>query len=56
MKRLQLQGVRRGKVVRTTRHDPAIVCPHDKVNRQFKASLSISAQNFPPVSVQNFPV
>ena len=38
MKRLQLQGVRRGKVVRTTRHDPAIMCPHDKVNRQFKAS------------------
>jgi hypothetical protein len=38
MKRLQLQGVRRGKVVRTTWPDPAAVCPQDKVNRQFKAS------------------
>src|SRR5690606_30130847 len=36
MKRLQLQGVRRGKVVRTTIPDKA-VCPQDKVNRQFKA-------------------
>jgi putative transposase len=38
MKRLGLQGVRRGKIVRTTRPDPAAVCPLDKVNRQFKAS------------------
>lgn len=37
MKRLGLQGVRRGKVKRTTITDPAIPCPRDKVNRQFKA-------------------
>lgn len=37
MKRLGLQGVRRGKVVRTTVADPAAACPLDKVNRQFKA-------------------
>lgn len=37
MKRLGLQGVRRGKVVRTTIADKAIVCPLDRVNRQFKA-------------------
>jgi transposase InsO family protein len=36
MKRLQLQGVRRGKVVRTTIPDKA-ACPQDRVNRQFKA-------------------
>jgi len=36
MKRLQLQGARRGKVVRTTVPDKA-ACPQDKVNRQFKA-------------------
>jgi transposase InsO family protein len=38
MKRLQLQGARRGKIVRTTIADPAAACPRDKVNRQFKAS------------------
>lgn len=38
MRRLGLQGVRRGKIVRTTRSDPAAMCPLDKVNRQFKAS------------------
>ena len=38
MRRLQLQGVRRGKVVRTTVPDPATACPRDKVNRQFKAN------------------
>jgi transposase InsO family protein len=37
MKHLGLQGVRRGKVVRTTVADPAAACPLDKVNRQFKA-------------------
>lgn len=37
MKRLGLQGVRRGKVVRTTIADKATVCPLDRVNRQFKA-------------------
>ena len=37
MRRLGLQGVRRGKVVRTTVGDPKAPCPPDKVNRQFKA-------------------
>jgi putative transposase len=36
MKHLQLQGARRGKVVRTTIPDK-VACPQDKVNRQFKA-------------------
>jgi transposase InsO family protein len=38
MKRLRLQGARRGKSVRTTIADKAAICPLDKVNRQFKAS------------------
>ena len=37
MKRLGLQGVRRGKVVRTTISDMTAPCPLDRVNRQFKA-------------------
>jgi putative transposase len=37
MKRLELEGVRRGKVVRTTAPDKALPCPLDRVNRQFKA-------------------
>ena len=37
MKRLGLQGVRRGKVVRTTIRDIKAPCPLDRVNRQFKA-------------------
>jgi putative transposase len=37
MKRLGLQGVRRGKVVRTTVPDTAVACPLDRVKRQFKA-------------------
>jgi putative transposase len=37
MKRMGLQGVRRGKVVRTTVSDNKAPCPQDKVNRQFKA-------------------
>ena len=37
MKRLGLQGVRRGKVVRTTISDLKAPCPLDRVNRQFKA-------------------
>ena len=37
MKDLQLQGVRRGKVKRTTISDQSLPCPQDKVNRQFKA-------------------
>ncbi len=38
MKRLGLQGVRRGKVVRTTVSDTSAPCPLDRVNRQFKAA------------------
>lgn len=37
MRRLRLQGARRGKTVRTTLPDNAAPCPLDKVNRQFKA-------------------
>lgn len=37
MKRMGLHGVRRGKVIRTTVPDKAVVCPLDRVNRQFKA-------------------
>ncbi|MHB8919436.1 MAG: IS3 family transposase [Halothiobacillus sp.] len=37
MKHLGLEGVRRGKVVRTTMPDHAAPCPLDRVNRQFKA-------------------
>ncbi len=37
MKRLGLEGVRRGKVVRTTVPDHTAPCPLDRVNRQFKA-------------------
>jgi len=38
MHRLGLQGVRRGKRVRTTEPDLAVVCPQDRVNRQFTAT------------------
>ena len=37
MKHLGLEGVRRGKVVRTTVPDKAVPCPLDRVNRQFRA-------------------
>ncbi len=37
MKRLGLEGARRGKVVRTTIPDRALPCPLDRVNRQFRA-------------------
>ena len=37
MKRLGLQGARRGKVIRTTVPDTAAPRPLDRVNRQFKA-------------------
>lgn len=37
MKRLGLQGARRGKSVRTTTPDAAAPCPLDRVNRVFKA-------------------
>lgn len=37
MKCLDLQGVRRDKVVRTTVSDMKAPCPLDRVNRQFKA-------------------
>jgi putative transposase len=37
MKRLVLQGARRGKVVRTTISDMKAPCPQDRVSSQFKA-------------------
>lgn len=37
MKRLGLEGVRRGKVIKTTMPDHAVPCPLDRVHRQFKA-------------------
>ncbi|PND36234.1 IS3 family transposase [Paucibacter aquatile] len=37
MRQLGLQGVRRGKAVRTTIPDPKAPCPLDRVNRQFRA-------------------
>ena len=37
MRAMSLQGIVRGKTVRTTISDPAAVCPLDRVNRQFKA-------------------
>lgn len=40
MERLGFEGVRRGKVVRTTISDMLAPCPLDRVNRQFKAERS----------------
>jgi transposase InsO family protein len=37
MRTMGLQGVLRGKPVRTTRSDKAAPCPRDRVNRQFQA-------------------
>src|SRR5690606_37110016 len=37
MKRLGLRGVIRGKPARTTISDPTLVCPLDRVQRQFTA-------------------
>jgi transposase InsO family protein len=37
MKRQGLQGIKRGKIVRTTIAGAAVPCPLDRVNRQFKA-------------------
>jgi putative transposase len=37
MKRLGLEGARRGQHKRTTVADPARPCPQDRVNRHFKA-------------------
>jgi len=37
MRSMGLQGVVRGKKVRTTLPDPAAACPLDRVNRQFRA-------------------
>lgn len=38
MRQMAIQGVRRGKKVRTTISDPTAPCPLDKVNRQFRAN------------------
>ena len=39
MRQLGIQGVRRGKKIKTTHGQPADQCPLDKVNRQFRASM-----------------
>ena len=38
MRAMGLQGIRRGKTVRTTVSDPAAPCPRDRVNRNFTAA------------------
>jgi transposase InsO family protein len=38
MRAMGLQGVRRGKTVKTTVSDPAAPCPRDRVNRNFTAA------------------
>ena len=56
MKHLGLQGVRRGKVVRTTIGNMTVDLSMDRVNRQFKAdrpnqlSVSVSVSDFTQVS------
>ncbi|AME28151.1 transposase (plasmid) [Burkholderia sp. PAMC 26561] len=37
MKTMGIQGVRRGRVIRTTQRDDAVPCPSDLVKRQFRA-------------------
>ena len=37
MRQQGLEGVRRGKVIKTTIPEPALPCPRDRVNRQFSA-------------------
>ena len=37
MKQMEIQGLARGKKVKTTRPDPAQPCPDDKVDRNFTA-------------------
>jgi len=37
MRHLGIEGVRRGKVIKTTVPDKALPCPLDRVNRQFRA-------------------
>ena len=37
MRRQGLHGALRGKAIRTTRPDPSVPCPQDRVNRQFTA-------------------
>lgn len=39
MRDIGIEGVRRGKKVKTTYGQPADQCPLDKVNRQFRASM-----------------
>lgn len=39
MRQIGIQGVQRGKKVKTTHGQPADQCPLDKVNRQFRASM-----------------
>jgi hypothetical protein len=43
MKVMRLQGVVRGKTIRTARSDKAALCPLDRVNRDFKALRPITS-------------
>ena len=40
MRDIGIEGVRRGKKIRTTWPDRALPCPLDRVNRQFHATMS----------------
>ncbi len=39
MRDIGIEGVRRGKKIKTTRPDKALPCPLDRVNRQFRTSM-----------------
>ena len=56
MRQLGLQGIRRGKVIRTTVGDLKAPCPLDKVNRQFHAERpnQLWVSDFPYVSTQGW--
>jgi hypothetical protein len=41
MRQMAIQGVRRGKKVRTTISDPTAPCPLDKVNRVSAAGFEL---------------
>ena len=54
MREMGLQGVIRGKPVKTTISDKAAPCPLDHVNRQFKAPVN-GARNLPTCGGPIFP-
>ena len=56
MRSMGLQGVIRGKPVKTTISDKAAPCPMDHVNRQFRAPMSNGAQTEPRIGAQKGPL